>query len=244
VASFSTDATVTPDLQGTLSALNQESAQGSSAHGPQPLPDDGFIQATITPTVYVPEGQLFFYNFEEVPVGTEVERHPGIIFRKPEFGFEIGLTGENDYYLGAGLTGEPDGNISVYALNLSPPADTTAMIGCRAESGDSGDGKPALENGYVVEFRFDGAAQLKKIQDGSATVIAGRDGITRNSEGVYNQLYLLCDGTRLLFMVNANVVFDMSDSTLAVGDFIVGVKSNISIPETTVRFDKIAVFEP
>ena len=45
-------------------------------------------------------------------------------------------------------------------------------------------------------------------------------------------------------MVNANVVFDERDNSLVEGDYIIGVKSNPSVPETTVRFDKIAVFEP
>ena len=246
--SSSASATETPDLQMTLAALVEDDSVELESASPQPLPDDQAplenAQPTITPTVYVPEGQLYFYNFENVPVGGELELHPGIIFRKPDFGFEIGLTQDTDYYLGAGLTGEPDGNISVYALNISPPDETTALIGCRASTGDRSEGEPSLENGYVAEFRFDGQAKLKRIQSGSASVIAERSGVAVNSEGVYNQLYLLCDGTRLLFMVNANVVFDDNDDTLVAGDFLVGVKSNPSVPETTVRFDKIAVFEP
>ena len=165
-------ATETPDLQMTLAALVEDDSVELESASPQPLPDDQApsenAQPTITPTVYVPEGQLYFYNFENVPAGGELGLHPGIIFRKPDFGFEIGLTQDTDYYLGAGLTGEPDGNISVYALNISPPAETTALIGCRASTGDRSDGKPALENGYVAEFRFDGQAKLKRIQGGSA----------------------------------------------------------------------------
>lgn len=212
---------------------------------PQPPAATATIPPVPTATTYVPEGQLFFYNFEDVEVGFENERYPGIWISKPDFGIQVEVSIEKEYFLSAGVNDHPDGNISVYALNVTPPDETTAMIMCRVESGMGDDGKAFLDSGYIAFYRFDGRAKLVKRFNNADYVISDwKSGVSVNPEGVFNQLYLYCDGSRLLFMVNAEVVFDLTDSDLTTGDYAIGVDNPADDSETIVHFDKIAVFEP
>jgi len=242
-----------PDLQATAEAMLGEAGSGEELSTMEKL-EQAVPQATatITPaptaTRYIPEGELAYYNFKELPQGIEKEIHEGITIRKPEsFGMEISLDREENYVLYAGVEGHPDGNVSTYVLNVTPPEETIALIACRVTTGEKNteDLLDKTFSSYTVEFRFDGQARLvKQVQEEKSILKDWTKVRSMNKGWTYDQLYLLCDGPRLLFMVNASPVFDIKDSTLTEGDFAIGVGRNPNGGETVVRFDKFSVFEP
>jgi hypothetical protein len=241
------------DVQGTLAAIGhydtEESAQSESnaaAVIPPTIPDNTPVsRPTITPTVYVPPGQIYFYNFEDVPEGAEMERHPGIIFRKPEYGFEIELSAQQDYFMGTGLVDHPDGNISTYVKSVSNPAETVVMLICRAKVSDGQDDTQQISNAYIASLRLDGTTKLvKRVNSKDIVLKDWQSGTPINSPDLYNNLYLLCDGSRLLFIVNGEVAFDVNDGDLTQGDFGLGVAKPEENQTTIVQFDKIMVYEP
>ena len=243
----------TPDLQSTAAAMLEGAGEGEELSTMERVEKiKPQATATIAPaptaTRYIPEGELAYFNFEEIKQGTEKEIHEGITLRKPEpFGVEIVLERDMDYHLAMGVVGHPDGNISTYVLNVTPPAETTAYVSCRVEMGENPneDFKQTTISGYRAEFRFDGRARMMKRVNGKDSVLSDWTRVTSMNEGwTYDQLYLLCDGPRLLFMVNATPVFDLQDSELTEGDFAVGLAKNPNGGETVIRFDKVAVFEP
>jgi len=238
---------VAPDLGATAEAL-LEQGQGQVVQAPVATDLPASPQPVPTATRYVPEGELAYFNFVDLAEGWAAERAPGITVRNPgTYGIEISHDSNKDYFLSAGVQGHPDGNVSTYVLNVTPPEETMAFVACRVtqEASNVTDYDQTTKDAYIAQFRLDGAARLLKKVDRRDTVLADWvTGIGVNPEGVYNQLYLLCDGQRLLFMVNAQVVFDLQDNALNEGDFAIGVAHNPSGAETVIRFDKVAVFEP
>ena len=244
---------ITPDLQATAKAMLEEAGSGEELSTiekvEQALPQ---ATATIPPaptaTQYIPEGQLAYFNFEDLEQGWEKKRGEGITLRKPDtFGIEIAVERDVDYHLATGVVGHPDGNISTYVFNISPPDESVAFISCRVEIGEysTDEFESSAKSEYRAEFRFDGRARIVKKVNEKESILADWTTVTSmNPEGVYDQLYLLCDGPRLLFMVNATPVFDLQDNTLTEGDFAIGVGRNPNRGETVIRFDKVAVFEP
>ena len=241
------EAVVAPDLGATAEAMLGQ-ADAPAAEVPAATEAPASPPPAPTATRYIPEGELAYFNFENLAEGYSSERAPGVILRNPgTFGIEVVLDRDADYFLATDVKDHPDGNISTYVLNVTPPAETTAFVACRVEqqASDDPDLPQSAKQAYIAKFRLDGAAQLIKKQNGQDFVLADWvSGIGINSNGIYNQLYLLCDGSRLLFMVNAQVVFDIQDNSLTEGDFAIGVAKNPSGAETVVRFDKVAVFEP
>lgn len=237
----------TLDLSATAVALLSETEAEKQPDGSNAVPIEKPPVQMPSPsaTKYIPEGQLLFYNFDDLQEGTETEIRSGITLSKPRFGFVLTLTGEDNYFVGAGLQNHPNGNVSIYALNISDPADATAVIGCRLSQALREDGDTGLGSGYLAELRFDGYARLVK-RTGKGEIVLGdwKSGIPINPEGVFNQLYLLCDGSRLLFMVNADVVYDLQDAELQDGDFFFGLKKPEPGGSVSVHFDKFTVYEP
>jgi hypothetical protein len=230
------------DARATLDALGHPNPENTEAAALEP-------EITPTPaptaTVYIPEGQLFAYNFDEIPEGVEYELHPGILLTKPEYGFQIDVSAQTDYFLGAGLAGNNDANVSIYARNLSDPEKTIAQLACRAKSGPSDDGTSKITDAYIASLRFDGYTKLVRRVAGKDTVLGDwQKNVSLNAADLYNQLYLLCDGQRLLFMVNAQVAFDLNDSILTEGDYAIGISNNIPGFTSIVQFDKFLVYEP
>lgn len=241
------EAVVAPDLEATAQAmLGQGEAQADQGVAATQTPANP--QLSPTATRYVPEGELAYFNFTNLSEGWEREQAPGITLRNPgTYGIEVSLDRDTDYFLSADVQDHPDGNISTYVLNVTAPAETTAFVACRVveQASDEVDYDKSAKDAYIAQLRLDGAARMLKKQDGQDMVLVDWvSGIPINSEGIYNQLYLLCDGPRLLFMVNAQLVFDLQDSSLTEGDYAIGVAKNPSGAETVVRFDKVAVFEP
>ena len=241
------EAVVAPDLGATAEAMLGQ-AEAPAVEMPFATEATASPLPAPTATRYVPEGELAYFNFDNLSEGWENERMPGIILRNPgTFGIEVSHQRDEDYHLSAGVQGHPDGNIVTYVLNVTPPSETQAFVACRvvSEESDEEDYTTAAKNSYKAIFRLDGAARLTKTVDYKETVLADWvSGIGINSGGIYNQLYFLCDGPRLLFMVNGQKVFDLQDSTLTEGDFAIGVAKNPRGAETVVRFDKVSVFEP
>jgi len=244
---------ITPDLQATAKAMLEEAGSGEEFSTMEKV-EQALPQATATippaptATQYIPEGQLAYFNFEEIPQGIEKEIHEGITVRKPEsFGMEITLDRDENYVLYAEVEGHPDGNVSTYVKNVTPPQETVALVGCRVTQGEK-NAEEELDktfSSYTVEFRFDGQARLVKQVEGNNSLLVDWTTVTSMNPGeTYDQLYLLCDGARLLFMVNATPVFDLQDNTLTEGDFAIGVGRNPNGGETVIRFDKFSVFEP
>ena len=228
------------DARGTLDAIGHPNPENSTATVPAAT-----AAPVATATTYIPEGQLFAHNFDEIPEGTEYELHPGILLTKPEYGFQIDLSAQTDYYLAANLSGINNANVSIYARNLSDPEKTIAQLACRAKSGPSDDGTSKITDAYIASLRFDGYTKLVRRMAGKDTVLGDwQKNVTLNSGDLYNQLYLLCDGQRLLFMVNAQVAYDLSDSALTEGDYAVGISNNIPGFTSIVQFDKFLVYEP
>ena len=245
------------DVQGTLAAIGHYDTEepkynesGAAAVIPQIIHNnasasDSIADPTITPTVYVPPGQIYFYNFENVPEGTEVERHPGIIFRKPEYGFEIESSAQRDYFMGTGLVDHPDGNISTYVKSVSNPAEAVVMLICRAKVSDEQDNTQQISDAYIASLRLDGTTKLvKRVNSKDIVLRDWQSGTPINSPDLYNNLYLLCDGSRLLFIVNGEVAFDVNDGELTQGDFGLGVAKPEENQTTIVQFDKVMVYEP
>jgi len=239
-------AVTAPDLEATAKAkFGQEEADTGQSPAAPDVPDSPLPAPTATR--YVPEGELAYYNFEGLGSGWETERAPGIIIRDPgTFGIEISVTGQNDYFMTAGVKDHPDGNISTYVINVSSPEESTAFVACRVNDREGEiEETLSMESAYIAQYRLDGAARLMKQVNGTQSVLADWvSGVSVNPEGVYNQLYLLCDESRILFMVNAQKVFDLQDTTLTVGDYAIGVTHVASGAETVIRFDKFSVYEP
>ena len=232
------------DVRGTLDALGHPDSDEEAGSNPMPM-DTPAPEPTASPTVYVPEGQLYYTNFEDVAEGMENEQRPGIFVRKAPFGIEIELDVQTDYFLKIGLSGVSDANISTYVLNMSAADKTSAFLACRVKSETGENGEESASQGYIASFRFDGATRLvRKMNNTDSVLVDWQKNITLNPDGIYNQLYLLCEGERILFMVNAQVAFDVSDSQLSDGDFAIGVSNQTPDFASIVRFDKVAVFEP
>ena len=244
------------DVRGTLDAIGHpnadDSAQAEMPDAP-PAPLDAQstpmppmqLDSSPTATVYVPEGQLFFYNFENVPEGTEFSKHADIILRKVKYGIEVENGSSDEYFLGADVTDHPDGNISTFVKSISAPAQTTLMLICRAQTAASQAETKKISNAYIAYLRMDGAARLVKRVNGNDTVLVDwQTGITMNTQDMYTNVYLLCDGSRLLFIVNGQTAFDMNDNNLTQGDYGIGVDHLQSGSASIVQFDKIMVYEP
>lgn len=244
------------DVRGTLDAIGHpgpdDSAQAQMPEAPAaaldaqatPPPALGLDQ-TPTATVYVPEGQLYFYNFEDIPEGTEVTKHEGITLRKPKYGIEVENASPDEYFLTAGVSDHPDGNISTFVKSVSSPAQTTLMLICRAQLAARQADTKQVGNAYIAYLRMDGAARLvKRINTNDTVLVDWQTGITLNTGDMYTNIYLLCDGSRLLFIVNGQTVFDVNDNDLTQGDYGIGVDHLQSGTASIVQFDKIMVYEP
>ena len=244
------------DVRGTLDAIGHTNADdGAQADMPDAPPGPLDAQSTPLPaldleqlptaTVYVPEGQLFFYNFEDVQEGIEREIHSGITLHKLKYGFEIKNASPNEYFMGTGVTDHPDGNISTFVKSISAPTQTTLMLFCRAQTAAGQADTEKIANAYIAYLRMDGAARLVKRANTNDTVLVDwQTGITMNTQDMYTNVYLLCDGSRLLFIVNGQTAFDVNDNNLTQGDFGIGVDHLQSGSASIVQFDKIMVYEP
>lgn len=198
-----------------------------------------------TPTLYVPEGQLFYSNFSEVAVGTTIENHPGIVLYKPEIGLRLEVSIKTDYLLSSGIVDHPDGNISTFVQGLSDPARTSVLMACRIKTEQDAEGVNNTSQGYMVELRFDGKARLmKRVNEQDITLADWKSNVSLNPTGSFTNLYLLCDGARILFIANGETVFDLTDAELTAGDFAMGVRNWQDDFTSVVVFDKVAVFEP
>ncbi len=198
-----------------------------------------------TPTVYVPPGQLYYTNFNEIPVGKTLEKYPGIVLHKPEIGLQVEVSVNKEYLMAAGLTDHPDGNISTFVQSFSDAARTSVIMACRVKSEKDAEGLNSTRSGYMVELRFDGKARLMKRINGQETALVDwQSDITLNQSDAFTHIYLLCDGSRILFMANGETVFDIIDGDLTEGDFALGVRNQQDAFTSAVLFDKYAVFEP
>lgn len=199
-----------------------------------------------TATVYIPEGQLLFENFESLADDFERIVREGIVQRKAPYGIEIEVSTADNYFLVSGLGNVNDANLTTFALPVTAPAQTTAFLACRVLYED--EGKDVTENvqAYVAYFRFDGAYRLQKrrIAAPDEDLTGWQTGASVNDAGVFNNLYLLCDGARILFIVNGEVLFDVQDAELKEGDFALGVADPGEGNTSIVNFDKFSLFEP
>lgn len=211
----------------------------------EPITPTDVPVAAATPTVYVPEGQLYYSNFSSMTVGTTRERYPGIVLYKPEVGLQVEVSINTEYLLAAGLTDHPDANISTFAHSLSDPARTSVLMACRIKTEQDAEGVNNTSQGYMVELRFDGRARLMKRTNGQDITLADwKSNVSLNPTGSFTNLYLLCDGARILFIANGETVFDLTDAELTAGDFAMGVRNWQDDFTSVVVFDKVAVFEP
>jgi hypothetical protein len=143
------------------------------------------------------------------------------------------------------LTDHPHGNISTFAQSLSDPARTSVLMACRIKSEQDAEGVNNTTQGYMVELRFDGRARLMKRTNGQDSTLADwKSNVSLNPVGSFTNLYLLCDGARILFIANGETVFDLTDADLTEGDFALGVRNWQDDFTSSVVFDKYAVFEP
>lgn len=199
-----------------------------------------------TATVYVPEGQLLYENFEGLADDYESELDEGVIRRKAQYGIEIEVSIDTHYFLLSGLGDVNDANLTTYALPVTVPERTTAIMACRiVDGGRETYGKDHFQ-GYVAYFRFDGAYSLEKRILGAPNVnlVPWQTGASLNDPGVFNNLYLLCDGPRILFIVNGQVLFDVQDEEFTRGDFGFGVATPGEGNTSIINFDKFSLFEP
>jgi hypothetical protein len=119
------------------------------------------------------------------------------------------------------------------------------MLICRAQMAAGQADTQKIANAYIAFLRMDGAARLVKRVNAYDTVLVDwQTGIPINSQDMYTNVYLLCDGSRLLFIVNGETAFDVNDSDLTQGDFGIGADHPQSGSATIVQFDKIMVYEP
>ena len=236
------------DVRATLDAMGHPGPESEPTAAGNALPaaaEEPQAEPTAIPTVYVPEGQLVYENFESIEVGKEWESKPGILYRKQDYGVQIENTTDKDYLLYAGLSGQPDGNISTFAQVVSDPITTSALMGCRLQFSENPDAESVKTTGYIAEFRFDGAARLLRRENGSDTVLVDwQRGVIEDAAEGFHQLYLLCDGPRILFMLAGEKSFDVEDTALKEGDFAIGVGKPDGAGSSVVWFDKYSVFEP
>jgi myo-inositol-hexaphosphate 3-phosphohydrolase len=128
--------------------------------------------------------------------------------------------------------------IDVDATQVLGPAnnDNYYGVGCRLQSEGEGYLFIVSGQGYYAIYREEGEAGGEFLVDWTES------DVIRQGDAA-NHLRAICDGTRLAFVVNGELLAEVEDATYATGDVFL-VASTLEDGATEVHFDDLLAYVP
>ena len=102
------------------------------------------------------------------------------------------------------------------------------------------------ENFYLFEISADGYYAVNALVDGEWTTLSDwtESAAINTGVGARNHLQVTCDGARLVFTVNGQVLADLRDSTFSRGDIGFALSTYSATAGARILFDNLSVHRP
>jgi serine/threonine protein kinase len=188
--------------------------------------------------VLEPDAVLIRDNFADPESGWDVEEFDGGSLGYGDGVYVIRAEDSDYYYLGQVYVTFDDVAIDVDATQVLGPAnnDNYYGVGCRLQSEGEGYLFIVSGQGYYAIYREEGEAGGEFLVDWTES------DVIRQGDAA-NHLRAICDGTRLAFVVNGELLAEVEDATYATGDVFL-VASTLEDGATEVHFDDLLAYVP
>ncbi len=188
--------------------------------------------------VLEPDAILVRDNFGDPESGWDVIEFDGGRLGYEEGVYFIRAEDSDYYYLGQPYVSLADVAIEVDATQILGPANSNDFygVGCRLQSDGAGYFFATSGDGYYAIYKLGGAAGIEFLVDWTESDVIRQGNAT-------NHLRAICDGPRLAFVVNGELLAEVEDATYATGDVFL-VASTLEDGPTEVHFDDFLAYVP
>jgi tRNA A-37 threonylcarbamoyl transferase component Bud32 len=185
-----------------------------------------------------PDAILVRDDFSDPESGWDVEEFEGGSLDYEKGVYVIRAEDSDYYYMGRASVSFADVAIGVDATQVLGPANNNDFygVGCRLQSDGAGYFFAISGDGYYAIYKLGGATGLQFLADWTESDVIRQGNAT-------NHLRAICDGPRLAFVVNGELLTEVEDATYATGDAFL-VASTLEDGATEVHFDDFLAYVP